>query len=165
MDFTTKNFRYATAEFGDFARRVGQGDKLYLRALSQEKPSEKPALLADDFPTLAPDFVLPPQLSLVEENLFSSVLRVSGPVNMWLHYDVGQSVLLFLILLFIPFFKSNFPRLFFSLSLSFPPFLFSFPFSFFIFYPFFFLLSSPLYLLSSSFPSLYFQKYLLTTNL
>jgi tRNA wybutosine-synthesizing protein 4 len=90
MDFTTKNFRYVTTEFGDFARRVGQGDKLYLRALSQEKPSEQPAVLADDFPALDPDFVLPPQLSLVRENLFSSVLRMSGPVNMWLHYDVSQ---------------------------------------------------------------------------
>ena len=170
MDFTTKNFRYATAEFGDFARRVGQGDKLYLRALSQEKPSEKPALLADDFPTLAPDFVLPPQLSLVEENLFSSVLRVSGSGNMWLHYDVSQFVLLFLILLFIPFLKVIFPICSFLspfLSLSLPPFIFSFSFSFFIFYPFFlfFLLSSPLYLLSSSFPSLCFQNYLLTTSL
>ncbi len=89
MDFTAKNFRYVTTEFGDFARRAGQGDKLYLRALSQDKPSKKPAVLADDFPALAPDFVLPAQLSLVAENLFSSVLRMSGPVNMWLHYDVS----------------------------------------------------------------------------
>ncbi len=95
MDFTTKNFRYVTTEFGDFARRVGKGDKLYLRALSEEKPSEKPAVLADDFPALAPDFVLPTQLSLVGENLFSSVLRMSGPVNMWLHYDVSNLSLSF----------------------------------------------------------------------
>ncbi|KAK4155251.1 hypothetical protein C8A00DRAFT_42135 [Chaetomidium leptoderma] len=92
MDFTAKNFRYVTAEFGDFARRVEQGSKLYLRALSHEKPSEKPAVLADDFPALAADFVLPGQLSLVAENLFSSVLRLSGPVNMWLHYDVMANV-------------------------------------------------------------------------
>jgi tRNA wybutosine-synthesizing protein 4 len=92
MDFTAKNFRYVTSEFGEFAQRVGQGDKLYLRALSHEKPSEKPAVLADDFPALAPDFVLPAQLSLVAENLFSSVLRMSGRVNMWLHYDVSSSL-------------------------------------------------------------------------
>ncbi|KAK0635117.1 hypothetical protein B0T17DRAFT_586727 [Bombardia bombarda] len=92
MDFNAKNFRYVTTEFGDFTERVEKGDKLYLRALSSEKPSEQPAMLTDDFPLLAPDFVLPPQLSQVEENLFSSVLRVSGPVNMWLHYDVMANV-------------------------------------------------------------------------
>jgi tRNA wybutosine-synthesizing protein 4 len=90
MDFTAKNFRYVTTGFDDFARRVEQGDKLYLRALSEDKPSEKPAVLAEDFPALAPDFVLPAQLALVSENLFSSVLRMSGPVNMWLHYDVSD---------------------------------------------------------------------------
>jgi len=89
MDFYAKNFRYVTTSFEDFAQRVGKGDKLYLRALSEEKPAEKPASLADDFPNLAPDFVLPPQLLQVTDNLFSSVLRVSGPVNMWLHYDVS----------------------------------------------------------------------------
>ncbi|KAK3946272.1 methyltransferase [Diplogelasinospora grovesii] len=92
MDFNAKNFRYVTTEFGDFARRVGAGEKLYLRALSSEKPAEKPALLSEDFPALVPDFMLPPQLSAVDENLFSSVLRVSGPVNMWLHYDVMANV-------------------------------------------------------------------------
>ncbi|KXX75497.1 tRNA wybutosine-synthesizing protein 4 [Madurella mycetomatis] len=92
MDFNAKNFRYVTTEFGDFVRRVELGDKLYLRALSHEKPSEKPAVLAEDFQGLAPDFVLPPQLSLVTDNLFSSVLRMSGPVNMWLHYDVMANV-------------------------------------------------------------------------
>ncbi|KAK4228360.1 methyltransferase [Podospora fimiseda] len=92
MDFNAKNFKYVTTEFGDFAKRVARGDKLYLRALSNEKPSEKPAVLAEDFQALAADFVLPEQLSLVEENLFSSVLRLSGPVNMWLHYDVMANV-------------------------------------------------------------------------
>jgi hypothetical protein len=92
MDFTSKNFKYVTIEFGEFAQRVGRGDRLYLRALSQERPSEKPTMLADDFPMLAGDFVLPPQLALVEKRLFSSVLRMSGPVNMWLHYDVRASI-------------------------------------------------------------------------
>lgn len=89
MDFTTKNFRYVTTEFGDFMKRVKKGDRLYLRALSTDKPTEKPAVLSDDFPLLATDFVLPPELALVDERHFSSVLRVSGPVNMWLHYDVS----------------------------------------------------------------------------
>ncbi|KAK3683685.1 hypothetical protein B0T22DRAFT_383634 [Podospora appendiculata] len=92
MDFNAKNFRYVTTGFGDFTQKMAKGDRLYLRALSDEKPAEKPAMLADDFPLLAPDFVLPTQLSLVAENLFSSVLRISGPVNMWLHYDVMANV-------------------------------------------------------------------------
>ncbi|KAL2160308.1 hypothetical protein VTH06DRAFT_1481 [Thermothelomyces fergusii] len=92
MDFTTKNFRYVTTEFGSFVRKVERGERVYLRALSNEKPSERPAVLADDFPALAADFRLPPELSLVEESLFSSVLRLSGPVNMWLHYDVMANV-------------------------------------------------------------------------
>ncbi|KAK3386929.1 hypothetical protein B0H63DRAFT_412060 [Podospora didyma] len=92
MDFNAKNFRYIKTQFEDFARRVGKGDRLYLRALSHERPTEKPAVFSEDFPSLAPDFVLPPQLSLVAENLFSSVLRISGPVNMWLHYDVMANV-------------------------------------------------------------------------
>ncbi|KAK4179979.1 putative leucine carboxyl methyltransferase 2 [Triangularia setosa] len=92
MDFNAKNFRYVTTEFGDLAQKIEQGGRLYLRALSHEKPTEKPSVLADDFPTLAGDFVLPEQLALVSENLFSSVLRLSGPVNMWLHYDVMANV-------------------------------------------------------------------------
>jgi len=97
MDFTAKNFRYVTTTFGEFASRVVRGDRLYLRALSTDKPSEKPAVLADDFPELSRDFVLPAELETVEENLFSSVLRVSGPVNMWLHYDVSFFLVSFFI--------------------------------------------------------------------
>ncbi|KAK3315207.1 methyltransferase-like protein [Apodospora peruviana] len=92
MDFNAKNFRYLTTDFEDFVNRVRQGDWLYLRALSNDMPTEKPALLSEDFLALAADFVIPPQLSLVKENIFSSVLRVSGPVNMWLHYDVMANV-------------------------------------------------------------------------
>ncbi|KAK4190317.1 putative leucine carboxyl methyltransferase 2 [Podospora australis] len=92
MDFNAKNFKYVTTEFGDLAKRVEKGDKLYLRALSHEKPTEKASVLEEDFPALSPDFVLPEQLSLVKDNLFSSVLRLSGPVNMWLHYDVMANV-------------------------------------------------------------------------
>ena len=89
MDFNTKNFGYVTKAFADFANEVRQGRRLYLRALSTQEPSALPASLINDFPGIAGDFVLPPQLSFVEENTFSSVLRISGPVNMWLHYDVG----------------------------------------------------------------------------
>lgn len=70
---------------------VDAGNRLYLRSLSAEKPSELPADLDRDFPTLSNDFRLPPELRLVRESAHSSVLRISGPVNMWLHYDVGNS--------------------------------------------------------------------------
>ncbi|KAB5583350.1 methyltransferase-like protein [Coniochaeta sp. 2T2.1] len=92
MDFNTKNFGYVTKTFADFADEVRKGNRLYLRALSTEEPSALPANLTNDFPGIAGDFVLPPQLSFVEENTFSSVLRISGPVNMWLHYDVMANV-------------------------------------------------------------------------
>ncbi|EFQ33455.1 leucine carboxyl methyltransferase [Colletotrichum graminicola M1.001] len=92
MDFAAKNFRYVTKGFGEFIRQVQDGKRLYLRALSREEPSSLPTQLADDYPSLAKDFALPPQLGFVNKNSFSSVLRISGPVNMWLHYDVMANV-------------------------------------------------------------------------
>lgn len=89
MDFNAKNFRYVTDGFGAIMARAKEGHRLYLRSLSNDKPAEQPAKLEEDFPGLAPDFVLPEQLSYVKDQLFSSVLRVSGRVNMWLHYDVS----------------------------------------------------------------------------
>lgn len=91
MDFNAKNFSYVSKPFAEFAEQVKEGGRLYLRALSTEGPSSLPANLATDFPALSQDFVLPPQLSLVRSNTFSSVLRISGRVNMWLHYDVCAS--------------------------------------------------------------------------
>jgi tRNA wybutosine-synthesizing protein 4 len=87
MDFNTKNFRYAIKDFASFMAEAEKGGKQYLRALSEEHPSDQPANLETDFPGLASDFQLPRELSFVKENIFSSVLRVSGRVNMWLHYD------------------------------------------------------------------------------
>lgn len=88
MDFISKNFEYATKAFGDFIEAIGRDEKLYLRSLAVEKPSELPADLSRDFPTISQDFHLPPELAVVNENKHSSPLRVSGPVIMWLHYDV-----------------------------------------------------------------------------
>ena len=88
MDFNAKNFRYVTKGFADFLGEAEKGGNLYLRALSEDGPTEKPAHLSRDFPALAQEFRLPEELSLVEQNTFSSVLRVSGRANMWLHYDV-----------------------------------------------------------------------------
>lgn len=93
MDFLSKNFRYKTQTFQEFVREVDEGKKLYLRALSADKPSDSPANLDTDFPTISKDFLLPSQLQFVKDKLFSSVLRISGPVNMWLHYDVSFPLL------------------------------------------------------------------------
>ena len=96
MDFQKKNFRYATKPFREFVRQIKGGSKQYLRTLAAEKPAVKPANFASDFPELQPDFKLPPQLGVVEQNAHSSPLRISGPVIMWLHYDVGSTYGLFL---------------------------------------------------------------------
>lgn len=92
MDFNAKNFSYSTQTFGTFMREVEQGAKMYLRALSEEQPADEPTNLARDFPGLADDFCLPGELFFVSRNLFSSVLRVSGPVSMWLHFDVMANI-------------------------------------------------------------------------
>lgn len=88
MDFNAKNFRYATMSFGEFAKETQNGKRLYLRALSAEAPANQPASLEQDFPALASDFVLPQQLRICRYNMHSTILRVSGPVNMWLHYGI-----------------------------------------------------------------------------
>lgn len=90
MDFNSKNFQYVTDAFGNIVDRIQNGSgRLYLRSLSHDKPAEAPADLGEDFPGLAGDFRLPDEVSFVRDNLFSSVLRISGRVNMWLHYDVS----------------------------------------------------------------------------
>lgn len=88
MDFISKNFQYVTKDFGSFIEGIGNGEKLYLRSLAIDKPSEMPADISRDFPEISRDFHLPPELVVVEENKHSSPLRISGPVTMWLHYDV-----------------------------------------------------------------------------
>lgn len=91
MDFNSKNFQYITDSFARVVSRIHQGARLYLRSLSHDKPSHSPANIDQDFPEISRDFSLPDELGLVTENLFSSVLRLSGRVNMWLHYDVSIS--------------------------------------------------------------------------
>jgi len=93
MDFQNKNFDYLTMDFGTFLDGCQSGQRLYLRALSKKAPSDLPTNLADDYPEIAADFELPGELLYVVENLHSSPLRISGPVNMWLHYDVMANVL------------------------------------------------------------------------
>lgn len=89
MDFQKKNFTYATKPFGAFVAQIKGGAKQYLRSLAAEKSAVKPADFACDFPHLQPDFKFPHQLKIVEQNAHSAPLRISGPVTMWLHYDVS----------------------------------------------------------------------------
>ncbi|KAI9809943.1 MAG: hypothetical protein M1825_000376 [Sarcosagium campestre] len=94
MSFTpTKNFTYERMRFDDFLRGANSGSKLYLRSLSAAGPSTTPTTLAADFPNLAVDFSLPPVLASVTDTMHSSPLRISGPVSMWLHYDVMANIL------------------------------------------------------------------------
>ncbi|EGR46109.1 uncharacterized protein TRIREDRAFT_80813 [Trichoderma reesei QM6a] len=92
LDFNSKNFKYVTDSFGSIMGKLQAGARVYLRALSRDKPTEVPAKLEEDFPNLAEDFVLPPEMAYINDHLFSSVLRLSGRVNMWLHYDVMANV-------------------------------------------------------------------------
>lgn len=93
MDFQLKNFKYVKKPFQDFVDEITQGSPQYLRSLSSQNPSGKPADISLDFPELASSFELPPQLDIVKQKMHSSVLRISGPVTMWLHYDVMANVL------------------------------------------------------------------------
>ena len=93
MDFLLKNFKYAKKPFNNFIDEITQGSPQYLRSLSSQNPSGKPADISVDFPELAASFKLPPQLDIVKQKMHSSVLRISGPVTMWLHYDVMANVL------------------------------------------------------------------------
>jgi tRNA wybutosine-synthesizing protein 4 len=93
MDFQNKNFAYSKKNLHVFFDEVAQGSRQYLRSLAFEKPAEQPANFWVDYPELASDFVLPPELEMVSQEIHSSVLRISGPVNMWLHYDVMANVL------------------------------------------------------------------------
>jgi len=61
MSFKEKNFAYISTTFGEFLDRIDAGERLYLRSLSSEAPSEKPANITMDFPTITADFSLPPE--------------------------------------------------------------------------------------------------------
>ncbi|KAL4776668.1 tRNA wybutosine-synthesizing protein 4 [Aspergillus nidulans var. acristatus] len=93
MSFRTKNFKYESKTFGTFMDEVHAGGRQYLRSISEKQPGKLPANLAADFPSLSSDFRLPEALKTVVENAHSSPLRISGPVTLWLHYDVMANVL------------------------------------------------------------------------
>ena len=93
MDFQQKNFKYVQKPFKKFVDEIRSGSKQYLRSLASSNASKEPANFWTDFPTLKADFVIPSDLQTVQKNMHSSVLRISGPVIMWLHYDVMANIL------------------------------------------------------------------------
>ena len=90
MNFLAKDFKYTTLRFDDFLAKISAGAPMYLRAISSDTSS--PTTLAADFPDLAPDFQLSRELQAITTAMHSSVLRISGPVAMWLHFDVMANI-------------------------------------------------------------------------
>ncbi|KAI9662702.1 MAG: tRNA methyltransferase ppm2 [Alyxoria varia] len=93
MSFLDKNFTYTKQPFWDFIESIERGEASYLRSVSSTAPADRATKLGDDFPTIADDFTLPTELEYVSQKVHSSPLRISGPVAMWLHYDVMANVL------------------------------------------------------------------------
>lgn len=93
MTFKDKNFQYVKRSAGEFLDGIAQGSKAYLRSVSSSQPNKLPTKLEDDFPTIAADFRIPELFDTVKANLHSSPLRISGPVSLWLHYDVLSNIL------------------------------------------------------------------------
>ncbi|RMZ72641.1 leucine carboxyl methyltransferase 2 [Pyrenophora seminiperda CCB06] len=93
MTFKDKNFTYVKKSVTEFLDGIAQGSHAYLRAVSSSQPNKLPTKLEDDFPSIASDFQLPDVCNVVKENYHSSPLRISGPVSLWLHYDVLSNVL------------------------------------------------------------------------
>lgn len=78
MDFQSKNFAYVNKAFGEFIDQAKDGGRLYLRSVSSQNPTQQPADIKRDFPSLADDFKLPPEVAIAHENFHSSPLRISG---------------------------------------------------------------------------------------
>jgi tRNA wybutosine-synthesizing protein 4 len=93
MTFKDKNFQYVKRRTADFLDGIAQGSKAYLRSTSSSQPNKLPTKLTDDFPGIAADFKVPEFFNIVTSNMHSSPLRISGPVSLWLHYDVLSNIL------------------------------------------------------------------------
>ncbi|KAH7394983.1 hypothetical protein DE146DRAFT_66976 [Phaeosphaeria sp. MPI-PUGE-AT-0046c] len=93
MTFKDKNFQYVKRSTAEFLDGIAQGSRAYLRATSSSQPNKLPTKLEDDFPAIAADFKTPDIFDIVKSNLHSSPLRISGPVSLWLHYDVLSNIL------------------------------------------------------------------------
>ncbi|KNG46977.1 leucine carboxyl methyltransferase 2 [Stemphylium lycopersici] len=93
MTFKDKNFAYVKKSVADFLDGIARGSHAYLRAISSSQPNKLPTKLEEDFPSIAGDFKVPDVCEVVKENCHSSPLRISGPVSLWLHYDVLSNIL------------------------------------------------------------------------
>ena len=72
---------------------LAKGKHVYLRATSSSQPGKLPTDLERDFPEIAVDFRIPESMHVVRDHMHSSVLRISGDIKMWLHYDVMANIL------------------------------------------------------------------------
>ena len=88
MLFESKNFVIKKNTFSELIDAIASGEKRYLRSVSSHD-RYKPADFVSDFEALASDFALTDRLHIPASQVHSKVFRVSGPINMWLHYDVG----------------------------------------------------------------------------
>ena len=91
MTFENRNFHRKNTTFTEFMDAIGSGAKLYLRSLSQDR--KQAANFHNDYPEISADFNLPDALKVGSEAFHSSVLRIAGPVKIWLHYDVFANIL------------------------------------------------------------------------
>ncbi|KAF2671953.1 LCM-domain-containing protein [Microthyrium microscopicum] len=92
----TKNFVYEVQTFSEFKKELEAQSHVYLRSLAQVSPFQQAAYLSRDFPDIANDFQIPPTLNdlfNLSSRIHSSVLRISGDVAVWLHYDVMSNFL------------------------------------------------------------------------
>ncbi|KAF3035200.1 tRNA methyltransferase ppm2 [Didymella heteroderae] len=95
MTFGTKNFTYEKRSVSSFFSSISKGAPSYLRAISSTQPNKLPTRLEEDFPSIAADFQIPIFCRYVinDDTYHSSPLRISGPVSLWLHYDVHPNIL------------------------------------------------------------------------
>ncbi|KAL1655915.1 tRNA methyltransferase ppm2 [Didymella pomorum] len=95
MTFRTKNFTYEKRSVSSFFSSISKGASSYLRAISSTQPNKLPTRLEDDFSPIAADFNIPTLCRSVinDDTYHSSPLRISGPVSLWLHYDVHPNIL------------------------------------------------------------------------
>jgi tRNA wybutosine-synthesizing protein 4 len=86
-----KSFQYRTCEFSEFVSLLKQRKHVYLRALASNASFKEPANFWRDFSDISDDFIIPEIVQTdfnLKDSLHSAVLRISGDVSIWIHYDV-----------------------------------------------------------------------------
>lgn len=103
FNFLSKNFVYKTVSMAEFLREASSKNDCpnnsanikyyYLRSIGTDRRGRDVANIADHFPEIAADLVLPDFID--EADFFSSVLRISSKdVQIWTHYDVMDNILI-----------------------------------------------------------------------